>query len=497
MRLALMLRSEERIFTRPYTEDSFYLFSTAEHFANGDGFSVDGLQPTNGVQPLIIFFYAPLFLLAGFQKLVALKLAFIWVALFDGLSAILLAVLIKRMMLAKESDTSVWRSPPILAAGLWGVLYPIYVHTACGLETGLYSMLLIASLAVYSGILRNRAAGELSRRRDIFLLSILLGFTVLARIDAGIFIGMICLCELVKQKREGVKNAFIIGIIAFVISAPWWWYNYSTFGHIMPQSGFAESLVDETGRNLWQALTVIADSFSVFFFLPKAVEVSSVISVAWAVVVSGGIYFLLRSTNSWNNTLRNYRLEALLPLLLTCIAFTIYYVFFFSAPHFIPRYFQPYRILALILAVIVFPYIIAWLLESKAKKALLYSFIIVAFLFSYVRYGYYFVINEYSDFYRTGKWAGTVAPARVGMDQSGTAGFIASNVVNLDGKVNIGALHAREKEDIGAYVAQERFEYIADWQEKIDDITGSAKRHGITYVLHDSIGRVKIYKKLQ
>ena len=153
--------------------------------------------------------------------------------------------------------------------------------------------------------------------------------------------------------------------------------------------------------------------------------------------------------------------------------------------------------LALILAALIIPSIIAWLLESKIKKALLCSFIVVAFLFSYVRYGYYFAIDEYSDFYRTGKWAETVAPARVGMDQSGTAGFVATNVVNLDGKVNISALRARQKEDIGAYVAKEQFEYIADWQEKIDEITGSAKRHGATYILHDSVGRVKIYKRTQ
>lgn len=497
MRLALMLRSEERIFTRPFTEDSFYLFSTAEHFASGDGFSVDGLQPTNGVQPLIIFFYAPLFLLAGFQKLVVLKLAFIWVALFDALSAILLAVLIKRMMIVDQENGSVWRSPPILAAGLWATLYPMLVHTACGLETGLYSTLLIATLTLYCGIIRKRTEGATTGLKDLFFLGVLLGITVLARIDAAIFIGMICLYEAVKQKGIGVKNAFIIGVTAFVVSSPWWWYNYSTFGHIMPQSGFAESLVDETGRNLWQALTVIADSFSIFFFLPKSIEIPHSITLVWAIVVAAAIYLLVKATASWSVVTRNYRLEALVPLLMTCVVFTVYYVLFFSAPHFIPRYFQPYRIVALILGVLLLPHIILWLLGSTVKKAVLYLFITAALIFSCGSYGYYFLIDKYSDLYYVGKWAEAVAPARVGMDQSGTAGFISSNVVNLDGKVNMRALRARQKEDIGVYVAEEQFEYLADWQEKIDEITTPAKRHGITYVLHDSIGRVKIYKKLQ
>lgn len=497
MRLALMLRSEERIFTRPFTEDSFYLFSTAEHFAKGEGFSVDGVEPTNGVQPLIIFFYAPLFLLAGFQKLLVLKLVFIWIALFDALSAVLVAVLIKRMMKRTDHDESLLRSPSLLAAGLWGILYPIFVHTGCGLETGLYSTLLIASLVVYSGILRKRAEGMQSSIKDSLSLGILLGFTILARIDASIFLAMICLYEVVKQKGQGVKNAVIIGVSAFIVSSPWWWYNYSTFGHIMPQSGFAESLVDETARNIWQGLTVIADSFSVFFFLPKSIEVPHAVSLVWAVTIAGAIYFLVKITRSWAVVIRDFRLEVVVPLLMTCIVFTVYYVFFFSAPHFIPRYFQPYRILALILAVLILPHIIVWLLQSKVKKTVLYSFSAVALLFSGVSYGYYFFIDRYSDLYYIGKWAETVAPARVGMDQSGTAGFVASNVVNLDGKVNIRALRAREKEDIGAYVAEERFEYIADWQEKIDEITGSAKRHSLTFVLHDSIGRVKIYKRVQ
>src|SRR4029077_377907 len=71
-RLLLVFRPEERIYTRPYSEDSFYLFSCAEHFAHGEGFTCDGKQPTNGVQPLIVLFYTPLFYIAGADKLLAL-----------------------------------------------------------------------------------------------------------------------------------------------------------------------------------------------------------------------------------------------------------------------------------------------------------------------------------------------------------------------------------------------------------------------------------------
>ena len=69
-------------------------------------------------------------------------------------------------------------------------------------------------------------------------------------------------------------------------------------------------------------------------------------------------------------------------------------------------------------------------------------------------------------------------------------------MINLDGKVNYEALLARKKNDIGSFVAKVGFDYIADWKEFATEITESAQRHGMNYVLFDSIGRVMIYKKL-
>lgn len=497
MRLALMFRSEERIFTRPFNEDSFYLFSTAEHFAKGNGFSVDGAQPTNGVQPLIIFFYAPLFLIAGFNKLLVLKLAFIWVALFDALSVFLLAVLMKKLSISREkNDDPLWKSPPMIAAALWAFLYPIYIHTACGLETGLYSMLLLLTLVKYTDILKSQKNREHVGVIEYIGLGIVLGFTVLSRIDAAIFVALIAAYEIWKHRIEGVKNAFIIGITALILSSPWWWYNVSVFGHILPQSGFAESLINETSRNLWQALTVIADSLSIFFFLPKAVDVSHEISLVWFIVVIGGIFFIVKYSNAFHSCKNSYNLSPVVPLAATCAVFFIYYVFFFSAPHFIPRYFQPLRIVAIIMGSMLLPTIIQWALQSKAKKTVLILFCSIVFLFSFLRYGYFFTTTDYSDLYKAGKWAETVAPKQVGMYQSGTAGFIASNVTNLDGKVNIEALKARQGDDIGKYVAEKQFDYIADWPDMVNEILHSAKRYGLEYVFVDSLRRVHIYKRV-
>jgi hypothetical protein len=76
------------------------------------------------------------------------------------------------------------------------------------------------------------------------------------------------------------------------------------------------------------------------------------------------------------------------------------------------------------------------------------------------------------------------------MLQSGTANFISSNVVNLDGKVNADALHAKLHGQLGAYIVEQRFDYLADWQPFVKDIAGQAGQFGATYDSSFWIGRV-------
>ena len=83
------------------------------------------------------------------------------------------------------------------------------------------------------------------------------------------------------------------------------------------------------------------------------------------------------------------------------------------------------------------------------------------------------------------------------MEQSGTAGFIAANVVNLDGKVNYDALKAKKKNDIGAYIESEKLDYIADWREFSTAMVASASKHGGKFQEVDSIGKIIIYHRVK
>jgi hypothetical protein len=165
--------------------------------------------------------------------------------------------------------------------------------------------------------------------------------------------------------------------------------------------------------------------------------------------------------------------------------------------HFIPRYLQPLRIALLIIAAMIIPKIIRELSKSRLKKTILYVFVVIAAGNTIVRYPPNFFTKDISTFYQVGKWALTIPQSRIGMYQTGATGFIAPNVVNLDGKVNYDAVVARQNGGIGKYIAVAKLDYIADQAPIASEIVESAAKFGTYYVLSDSIKEVMIYKKIK
>lgn len=49
------------LYKKPFIEDAWYGFSVARNIANGSGVTIDGLQVTNGFQPLQVFIDSFLF----------------------------------------------------------------------------------------------------------------------------------------------------------------------------------------------------------------------------------------------------------------------------------------------------------------------------------------------------------------------------------------------------------------------------------------------------
>ena len=95
-----------------------------------------------------------------------------------------------------------------------------------------------------------------------------------------------------------------------------------------------------------------------------------------------------------------------------------------------------------------------------------------------------------------GLWALQHPHEKVGMHQSGITGFVASNVVNLDGKVNYNALNARLNGDLGQYIINEGLTYLADWDTLVVPMIKEVNKYGIDFKFVDSVNDVKIYKRI-
>jgi hypothetical protein len=92
-----------------------------------------------------------------------------------------------------------------------------------------------------------------------------------------------------------------------------------------------------------------------------------------------------------------------------------------------------------------------------------------------------------------GFWAREHPNATIGVYQSGTAGYLADNVVNLDGKVNLEALRARQHDSLGAYIKRKRFDYLADEWDFMVYLLGDSTKFNLKYSLIDTIRFVRIY----
>jgi hypothetical protein len=93
-------------------------------------------------------------------------------------------------------------------------------------------------------------------------------------------------------------------------------------------------------------------------------------------------------------------------------------------------------------------------------------------------------------------WAGEHPNALIGMQQSGTAGFVADNIINLDGKVNAEVLSYMKKGQRGAYIAHSTITHIADWHEFADVLMSESEQYGDKYTLVDSFNLLRIYQRI-
>jgi hypothetical protein len=476
--LLLALRPDDRLMSRPLLEDAFYALGVSRSIGHGLGFTVDGIHPTNGVQPLICLLYAPLFTVAGENTFLALRLVMLLqVACFAA--AAFAAAGWWRMLRRDRSgaDVEYWT---IATLFLWN--YSLLTWILNGLETGLALALVFASATWYQ---RRIAEADSPAFGECALLGVMLGLGVLARIDVAIFVPMLLFHHLLQshlrnRHRRGaerwqalgqvVLQSLSIGGIAVAVSAPWWIYNVGTFGSLLPISGQAQQMLNpDRIENLIATASVISDALMLNAHLPLAVQerfwylgiLAAVVLLLAVSALPASRRYLSRIGREWSG---EFQWQRAIPVALFAAALLIYYSFFFGAPHFQGRYLIIVRVMIFMAMVSLFHALFTR--SPRARMILTLAFgVYLATSAYWLSRSFTWSATDGNLFLVPAEWiARNVSKEeRVGMFQSGTTGFLSPNVENLDGKVNARALQANIRGEIARYVDSAAFDYIIDW----------------------------------
>jgi hypothetical protein len=219
-----------------FEDDAYYYLVIARNAASGQGFSADGLSPTNGFQPLWMWLLVPVaWLTSGDTSRLLGLTQLIVVCVFAASGGLLCELLRARFGFL----------PALVGTAV--LLVPRFSNVLLsGMESGLAVLLLV--LLVRERLGRARAVPT----------GVLLGLLMLARLDS-VFLGMTLAGYLAVEgmARDGsplqsralrtlrTGLATLWPAVALVI--PYLAWNYVSFGHLVPISGALKTSHSELG----------------------------------------------------------------------------------------------------------------------------------------------------------------------------------------------------------------------------------------------------------
>jgi hypothetical protein len=446
-------------------EDAYYALSVARQAALGNGISADGLQKTNGFQPLWVALNIPLYAIADGDRTAGLRLSqalstTLWLA-FVALLALHAHALVRRH---GGRGAAAAAAAAIVAAGSVSIFR--LFHN--GLETGLVLVLLAASVLVLDRWERWTA-------RRVLAAGLLLGALAWARLDAVAFVlafGAVAVLRAWRGDRPTSALAPLAACaLAAVVLTPWLAYNVSLDGSPMPSSGKAEGSHVDVVHNLgsalkaagaWSAPPVLRPTMHYTDF-PFS-EILSVLAIALVLVA---VAFVRRRARAGAGA-------GTLALLCFLAFLGGWYVFNFGPWWFMERYLSPLMLLTI-------PWLAAAFELARPRRGALAGLAAVVLLTNVPVFavlaggptwpppawsardsnlGAHPNLNHESQL----AWIrARIAPeCVVGGFEAGTLLYFRDRTVNLDGKVNHDALEAARAGRSPEYVARRRIDVLVD-----------------------------------
>lgn len=438
---------------KPLTEDGFYSLTIAWNIGTGKGITYTFSQHTTGFQPLYVFILSPFAWII--DKLGGTKIEFLRIViLFSGFLLLIFLKTIHSLvkLIKKESNNEAAEMFFILLA-LFN--FKLFLNFFNGLETGLYLVLISASIIFSIKIYTQKLYS-----RSYLLYGLVFGLTAFARVDFLLPASLVLIMLLVL-KRISIKQFILVVCCLAITIMPWFVYVYKTTDSIFQSSILVQSNfpnLTDTADRIDKFLFALLNPFVPFLYLGLT---NTIIFYLPAIFI---LYFLIgRFIHKRKMLFKSDETSIFFLWGFSFMILIFIYLIFASVPYFFVRYFS-------ILYVISLPLLVVLLASyfNNNRKLLFNSLVAVAILL--------FIANNFFALFYEKKHKTlaarlivledkTFSNKRVGLFQSGIAGFYFDKVINLDGKVNYDALKYAKNNELEKYIDSLEIDVLMEWKD--------------------------------
>ncbi len=213
-------------------DDSSHFFKIAENVASGSGSTFDGINRTNGYQALWLCLLIPVSLIFHLRPEDMVRVYLVYQ----------LVPLIVAYVLLYRLHSLFFSTIVTLASAVFFIFLTIF-QSATGMDSAILVLMMVllfffgwwGKVFVQSGWLSH------------FVFGVLLGLTMLARLDAVFLGASVCAFVLLQalrspdERRIAVKRLALVLAGSVLVVAPYLLYNLRIFGDMMPISGILKS----------------------------------------------------------------------------------------------------------------------------------------------------------------------------------------------------------------------------------------------------------------
>lgn len=455
LRLALAWRELTILDTLFFPDDTYISLGIARNIGLGLGSTLDYHTTTNAYQPLYVLLMAPIYWLFPQDRVLPIHIAVTFLGL-AGVATGWYIYLITRHLLTPLHG--------LLACVIWLFDATLLAHNLNGLETGLALLGIAASAHWYLTRIRSQIDAPL---RNWLILGMLTGLTLFTRVDQAFLLAAIGLdLLLLRRDWRTFRQLLLVGLVAFLINAPWLAFGLWIGAGPMPESGPAIRF-----HALAELATVppFARVLFVIHALLKPLLTTPLSTLA--LLVSGLVAtIILRRVQPqplraiWSPFLQ--KVQPLRFALIYGLMLVLAYGLLVPALWFFPRYLQPLALFLLIGSVAIIPELSHL---SRRNQRLLGGALALLLLVEMVGGARFLWIEPTPNGYLgIAQWVNqNLAGATVGSYQTGALSYWGDRVqvVNMDGIVDRTILAARKAGQLGAALHDREVDWVIHWSK--------------------------------